>query len=303
MPTPSAASDFAIRSERLITAMLLAARQSWGRVPPRAIWSGWAAIGPQLVAQLAATQIAAAKAGVDYVPLVLEELGIPADTVATVLPQALAVGSSGMDLATVLQSVPLRALHVTSTDGPDAGLAAGQSLLEGIVQTQVADAGRLGTSLRTVASPKVAGYIREVSGGACSRCLVLAGRWYRWNSGFLRHPRCQCVHVPVGQAQGKQMVTDVGDAFRSMTPAQQTRIFTAAGAQAIRDGADINQVVNARRGVSVAGRTTREGTTSRGLAGMRLQGRARLMPEQIYAQAHGNRDLALQMLRQHGYLI
>jgi hypothetical protein len=99
------------------------------------------------------------------------------------------------------------------------------------------------------------------------------------------------------------MVTDVGDAFRSMTPAQQTRIFTAAGAQAIRDGADINQVVNARRGVSVAGRTTREGTTSRGLAGMRLQGRARLMPEQIYAQAHGNRDLALQMLRQHGYLI
>lgn len=87
-----------------------------------------------------------------------------------------------------------------------------------------------------------------------------------------------------------------------MSQAEQNRIFTRAGARAIRDGADMNQIVNARRGaagLSVPGRltaeeqrmlrggrdrgrltrqpvygqevfTTTEGTTRRGLAGRRL---------------------------------
>ena len=95
------------------------------------------------------------------------------------------------------------------------------------------------------------------------------------------------------------------DIFASMSAAEQDRAFGKAGAQAIRDGSDIGQVVNARRGVSTTvlpgGHRityTTEGTTKRGLAGRRMGDftkqagsryrrtrSVRLMPESIYAEA------------------
>jgi hypothetical protein len=46
------------------------------------------------------------------------------------------------------------------------------------------------------------------------------------------------------------------------------------------------------------------GTTRRGFAGRRLgRGVVRLMPEQIYLDAGGDRDEALRLLQQHGYII
>lgn len=112
--------------------------------------------------------------------------------------------------------------------------------------------------------------------------------------------------------------------FDSLSAAEQDRVFTRAGAEAIRAGADISQVVNARRGMQSAsafGRevlVTTEGTTVRGQAGRRLGAREegrrregaryrsavriRLMPEQILAEAGGNRDEAVRLLRVHGYL-
>lgn len=284
--------------------MLLAARNAWSTLPPTNIVAGWSMILGQLAAQLAAAQVGAARLGDEYVPVLLEQLGIDPVAAAAVAPESLAIGSSGRDLAQVLGSAPLRALHVASGAGPAAGLEAGGKLLDGIVMTQVGDAGRLAASLRTVASPRVGGYIRQVGPNACSRCLVLAGRWYRWSSGFLRHPRCMCVNVPVGQTAGQGMVTDPDAAFRSMSRDQQDRTFTAAGAEAIRDGADINQVVNARRSVYVAGgglRATTEGTTRRGLAGTLQPGRVRLMPEAIY-QLATDRDDAVRLLKVYGYL-
>lgn len=317
-PLPTAATEFSVQLRRLIATAMLSARSSWQSVPSTNIVSGWMSIAHQVTAQLAAAQIAAARSGDAYVPMLLEELGIDATSVAAVQPRALAVGSSGVDLPTVLGSVPLRALHVASEDGVDAGLVAGGNLLDGIVATQVADAGRLGASLRMVASPHVGGYIREVSPGACARCLILAGKWYRWSSGFLRHPHCQCINVPVDRAQGRGMVRDVDQAFRDMSEAEQDRVFTKGGAQAIRDGADINQVVNARRGATFVGEaggrrmattrlfgqdlfTTTEGMTVHGLAGATRAGRIRLMPESLYAIATDRED-AIRLLKLHGYL-
>jgi hypothetical protein len=48
--------------------------------------------------------------------------------------------------------------------------------------------------------------------------------------------------------------------------------------------------------------TTTEGTTKRGLAGSRLEGRQRLTPDGIYRIA-SDRTEALQLLKQHGYLL
>ncbi len=72
-------------------------------------------------------------------------------------------------------------------------------------------------------------------------------------------------------------------------------MFGKAGAEAIRAGADIGSVVNARRGMYTAagGRLyTRSGAT---------RTRRRMMPEQIVREAT-DRDDTLRLLRLHGYL-
>ena len=90
--------------------------------------------------------------------------------------------------------------------------------------------------------------------------------------------------------------------FDSLSEPEQDAAFTHDGAQAIRDGADIARVVNARRKGQVyeaGGRTyTREATTRRGTGR-----RVRLAPEQIYKEAGGNRDEAIRLLKLHGYLL
>lgn len=297
---PAAASSLERRIRRLTAAVLLASNSAFDAIDPAAIVAGWGAVAGGLAAQLAAAQIAAARAGDAYVPAELEQQGIDPAAVAQLAPGAFAVGSSGLPLDMVLAAVPLRALHIASTDGPPAGLAAARRLFEGIVETQVADAARQATSVRMVATPAVRGYVRMVEAGACSRCVVLAGRRYRWNSGFLRHPRCRCHHIPAAEDTADDRLTDPNAYFDSLTEAEQDKAFTRAGARAIRDGADINQVVNARRGAlgltpagaritaaearmlrggrdvgrlqttRIAGRdlyVTTEGTTRRGVAG------------------------------------
>ena len=118
-----------------------------------------------------------------------------------------------------------------------------------------------------------------------------------------------CIHIPAVEDSADDARTDPIAYFRSLSGAQQDQVFTRAGAQAIRDGADIYQVVDARRGTYTAGgRTyTRTGTTRRGLAGLRLGARGRtagrLTTDQIYLEAAGDRDEAVRLLELHGYII
>lgn len=71
-------------------------------------------------------------------------------------------------------------------------------------------------------------------------------------------------------------------------------MFGKAGAEAIREGADMARVVNARRGMYTAGgRLFTHESAGR---------RPRLMPEQILREADGDRGEAIRLLRLHGYL-
>jgi hypothetical protein len=111
-----------------------------------------------------------------------------------------------------------------------------------------------------------------------------------------------CVHIPAVENSADDLRTNPKAYFDSLSVEDQGRYFTVSGARAIRDGADIGQVVNARRGASglsqpgrltlaeqrmlrggrergrlqrvdVYGRqvyVTTEGTTRRGVAGQRL---------------------------------
>lgn len=90
--------------------------------------------------------------------------------------------------------------------------------------------------------------------------------------------------------------------FESMGAAEQDRIFGRSGAQAIRDGSDLGQVVNARLGM-----TTTVGPLGRQLKATTIGGRGRrrrvrLMPEAIYELAGDDRAEAIRLLKLHGFI-
>lgn len=100
--------------------------------------------------------------------------------------------------------------------------------------------------------------------------------------------------MPADEASADDLRTDPKAYFDSLTAAEQDETFTKGGAEAIRAGASINKVVNASRGLYVAG--GKQYTTE--AAGRR----PRITPDQIMADAKGDRDEAVRLLRLHGYL-
>lgn len=61
---------------------------------------------------------------------------------------------------------------------------------------------------------------------------------------------CDCRHIPCTEDVADDLRTDPKAYFDSLSESEQSRIFTKSGAKAIRDGADMGRVVNARRGMS-----------------------------------------------------
>ncbi|WP_371409747.1 hypothetical protein OG423_14170 [Micromonospora zamorensis] len=280
----------------------------WSRVDRQAIGPSWAASVPAAVQIVATAQGLAAAASSDYVDDILDAQGIDPAAEGRVQVAAFAgVASDGRDLESLVYQPAITALiAVQRGETVPRSLAGGRLALDMIVRTQVADAGRTADGVAVVARREVGGYVRLLSPPSCSRCVVLAGSWYRWNAGFLRHPRCDCRHIPAAEDTSEELATDPRKYFDSLTREEQDGAFTQAGAQAIRDGADIGQVVNARRGargltpagaritgaearmlrggrdrgrlesVEVFGHDlliTTEGTTVRGQAGVRLGAR------------------------------
>ncbi len=298
-PPPDAAAAFYARGQTITAALLLAFRALWGRFDPRDVNRSFGTLLPDLVAILAAGQISAARAAIGYVPELLAERGAEAPAVAAVRPIAFVGASSGVTLPQMLDTVRLRALYAS---GRGAGLdeLSAQTLaqLEGIVQTQVADAARQATAAEMGVRPAVTGWVRMLNPPACGRCAILAGRFYRWSDSFQRHPRCDCRHIPTTDPEPDSLVVDPRAYFDSLAPAEQDRRFGAAVAQAIRDGADIARAVNAtgRR----AGMASVQGGVKLTPEAAR-RGRLRLTPEGIYRLASGRAE-AIRLLEVHGYI-
>jgi hypothetical protein len=153
------------------------------------------------------------------------------------------------------------------------------------------------------------GWIRVLDPPSCGRCAVLAGRFYKWSDGFLRHPNCDCKHMPVTVAASEGLTVNPYEYFESLSEADQDDLFGKGNAEAIRNGADINQVVNAtarKNGMYTADngrRYTREGTTRRGFYGRRGTKVRRPTPWQIMKDSQGNREVATGMLARFGYIV
>ena len=320
MSTPETAVKHYRAMLRLQRSARAAAAVAWSSLSAAYLSESWDSVSPALVAAVSKLQLDAATRGAGYGGNTLADQGLYEAPEAWVDPSSLAgVSSRGASLGAALYSAIPHTKDLIAGGMPErVALARGREVLQMSAAAQVADAGRTAAGLDTFARPRV-GYVRMLNPPSCSRCSVLAGRFYRNNEGFQRHPRCDCVHVPTTRteaAESEGLVHDPYAYFESLSESAQDKTFGKAQAQAIRDGADLFQVVNARRGMSYAGVSadgsrrgqkvasdfTREGTTRRALwGGANPKGR-RLTPDAIYAQGLP-REATLDLLAKHGYLL
>ena len=320
MSTPETAVKHYRAMLRLQRSARAAAAVAWSSLSAAYLSESWDSVSPALERAVSRLQLDAATRGAGYGGNTLADQGLYEAPEAWVDPSSLAgVSSRGASLGAALYSAIPHTKDLIAGGMPErVALARGREVLQMSAAAQVADAGRTAAGLDTFARPKV-GYVRMLNPPSCSRCSVLAGRFYRNNEGFQRHPRCDCVHVPTTRteaAESEGLVHDPYAYFESLSESAQDKTFGKAQAQAIRDGADLFQVVNARRGMSYAGVSsdgsrrgqkvasdfTREGTTRRALWGGANPKGKRLTPDAIYAQGLP-REATLDLLAKHGYLL
>lgn len=328
------------RQKSIILSLIAAILGLWRRLDRDRLTESWqAGIGPSMVETMAQAQLQAAALAPAYLRDLAAAQGVTRGPLE-VVPGALSgVASDGRPLESLLYQ-PIIQFKRLLSDGvtPEEAMRRATAHLAMIAATQAADAGRGAVEAGMAATREWVQYVRVVNLPACSRCIILAGRVYSHSTGFQRHPSCDCGMMPV--TGDDVAVPSPRDLFDQMSQEEQDRRFGKAGAEAIRLGGDMGQIVNARRGMqqaSVFGRDaliTTEGTTRRGVAGRRLieqgaatervaeefatritrQGREqrqirrervrtpRLMPESILEAAGGDRDEAIRLLERFGYL-
>lgn len=347
----SLAMQYQAESSRQSDRVALAVGRLWRRTRGASFDAGWDSIAPLIEQQVVAGQVAAAEAGAAYANKALVLQGAsPGPHVA-----AQAFGGAtreGREVVPELYaSVTTAKSLVRRGSGVGSAFEAGFGVLSLLAGTIIRDAG-----VSAVKSASVAGMgpdgkpvryvkmIRAVQDGACSRCAILAGRG-NYKQNFQRHPGCRCTLVPVIDDDWSGFV-DTGfyespqSYFDSLSEAEQDRVFTKAGAWAIRNGADPVSVVNARRGalsttaaapnvarlrpvqigVMADGSplmvyATREGTSYRsawareqrdGVKGdgdrYRRTTTLRLMPEQIMKMSDSP-ERAVELLKKYGYIL
>ena len=193
---------------------------------------------------------------------------------------------------------------------------AGGQLLATITQTALIDTQRMAKSVAGLMRPKTL-YVRVANLPCCARCAVLAGKRGYWDKPFMRHPGCDCTQIAVPADDSIRFEGpgfDVEAYWDSLSAADQDKVFTKSGAAAIREGADINQVVNSRLGMSAAGSSfTTVGTTSRSKTMRYNYGRPtgsakglrrveRLSVPEIIERTQGDHQRRVELLYQHGYI-
>ena len=162
------------------SASTLAARQ-WRKM--RTV-DDWPTIASRLTLMVQANMVAAARFSA----------GEAADALgsdAAVNPAAWGkAASDGRPLDSLLYSGVAHARGLYGSGRTDQQIMnAGLAWMQTIIGTQVGDAARSASGVVTTAT-EGAGWIRYVSPPCCQRCAVLAGKWFRWNEGFRRHPNC-----------------------------------------------------------------------------------------------------------------
>lgn len=319
---PQAANDFYALQQRVATTTANEARRIWRRQMGDDFDSSWRRTSPAILAVLAEGQAQMALRADDYTRAVLDDLDIPDRPEGDLIPDSLVgMASDGRRLDTLAAQSVVTA-KVTIRDGGSTidGLAAGGDFLHLMAQLQIADAARVAVGIGTASRRNIAGNVRVLNPPVCQRCAILGGRFYRWSKGFDRHPGDDCSMMPVkseAQAVGDGVLFDPKAAYR----AGQIKDITEAQAKAIAEGAELQDVVNAHRGMSTTAterviKTSKPAVEPIGVQpGMpdllgflppsirnQTPDLTRLTSEGIYQIAGNDRGAAIRLLREQGYI-
>lgn len=283
---------------RLTDATARAVLAEWSKVDPDSVAQSWGRLLPKVTAMVQAGQIKSAGMSNDYMREVLGSLEAEVD------PEQFARQTpDGRNLVGVLaRAIPTALWRRDQGDNTRTAMARAGAFLNMVTRTIVADTGRQADQASMVSNRQVTSYVRVVELPACARCIILAGREYSVSTGFLRHPNCDCTMEPVTKRKGGYTL-DASDLFEQMTPAERHRVFGEAGSKAIDDGANIYSIVNARKAmdtVEMFGKQVQ--ITYTGTGSKKKKRPPRLMPEEIYRLADGDRNQAIRLLYKHGYL-
>ena len=268
-----------------------AVRRMWAKLSPD-FTADWISIKPQTLALIQDGRAAAAATATGYVEQTLRETNQEAPAVGIVsTPAFLRTAPDGRSMDTLLDEPIIWAkTHIKDGMTVEGALAQAGNTLVAATLTLLADTRRGIYHADIIQRPRVSGYVRMLNPPSCDRCVVLAGKWFRWNQGFLRHPRCDCQHIPATEQIAGDLTTDPYAYFQSLTKGQQDRTFGRIEARAIRDGGDIFRVINTRsRGLGTAKGAMRYGTPSR------------MTVDDIYRIA-GTRTNAIRLLEREGYI-
>lgn len=258
---PTATSQYARMLQREQLLLNRKIQQIFARVD-----QSFAEVAQEISATASASQRRIAEGGQAYAGRLL---GPTTSGVGSVTPAPL-VGVTGFGVT--IEEVFTGSRIMTTPEALRAGFMWGLQLTKMALSDTARQSIILGMGTR-----QGSGYVRALVGKTCSRCAVLAGKHYRSSDAFQRHPNCDCIHVPYRSDQKTAPALDVDDYFDSLTEAEQNRVFTNAGAEAIRHGADVNQVVNARRGMSSVANT----------AGQRRLAKTRVYGREVFATSEG----------------
>lgn len=291
---PQASLDFYDHQKQIAAATVAASSKLWRRMGDD-FASSWVTVRPDLAQVVSVGRAAAAASAVQYTPALLKETGQDAPATGRVNTAAfLSSAPDGRAMSSLLDEAPIQArVGVARGLSSVAALESAGTWLTGMLLTVMADTRRAVVGADVVQRPAIAGYTRMLNPPSCSRCAILAGKWFRWNAGFLRHPRCDCLHVPATSkafAQESGFVADPYEYFNSLSKEQQEKVFGRSESRAIRDGADIFRVENVRtRGLATAKGNLRYGAPSK------------MTVDDIYRNA-GTRTNAIKMLEREGYI-
>lgn len=300
MPT-EAITDLYAASEVRSGVTMATVGEVWGRIDPARDWAEeWARLVPRASAVVAASQLGAARDGAASVAAVLEQSGFPERQLAVANP----AGFMGWMQADSGEMVPLTQALATApivrareaAGSVEDRLLAGRSVLEALAQTAAADAARHAATAQGAATEWTKCMFYEPP-PMCQRCAVIVGREYPFGTQFSRHPRCDGQVMCISQRDYQRDIY-------SLTPDDITDL-NRWQRQAIEDGADVNQVVNAQTR-PIGGRTARSplyagGTRTHSTYSRRVK--SRLTPKGVYAEADGNRARAVELLEANGYVL
>lgn len=295
MPTPAEVASKHYRQQATLARKSASAVEAlWRQVDPGDLDGSFAALGPRMARLVALGQFAAAGAASKYVADVVEAAGHTPDPLAVIDPRGFAgTAADGGDLTSLLYGAVIRAKALIAGGvTPADALLSARARVVLYAANETTQAGVSADGAATAVDRKVTGYRRMLVGPSCSRCVVLAGKFYRANDGFRRHERCDCRHIPAVEAGDLSDVTvNPRRYFDGLSREQQDATFGKADAEALRHGADMSRVVNASQSTTVpTGRRGPRGTPTKATV------------EDCLRRGAGDRDATVRALRAAGYL-